>query len=296
MDSLTLQTLDAHLDFFKKMYDAVRLVDPVAKKVVEQRGVTRESPDETCFHYWQDQKICDNCISIRAHQQGTCFIKLESAEEFILLVTSLPIIDAGNPLVLELLKNATKTMMIGKGTYSSGHFMHEYIQAMNEQIISDPLTGVYNRRFIDERLPAEIVRTMVEGHTFSVIFLDVDNFKQINDTLGHIVGDQVIQSIARMLVTQVRDGLDWVARYGGDEFLIFLHNTPPKIAFQIAERIRTKIANLNESTDLPTAFTVSMGLYTQGLEALDAQEIIRLVDRRLYKAKQLGKNRICGEL
>lgn len=292
MNNITLGKLTYYLDFFNKMYDAVRLVDPVEKRVVEYRGNLIEKMDEVCYDYWKDGKICENCISIRADLNSKCFMKLEKSDRAIMMVTALPIENAESPAVLELLKNATDTMMIGMGTYSDGHMMHDYIKELNEKIIKDGLTGLYNRRYVDERLPVDIIKSTIADHPLSVIFLDVDNLKEINDRYGHEFGDQTIKQIADVILQQIRVETDWAARYGGDEFFICLNNTPAHVSARISERIRTKIQDLVLSQEKKIRTTVSLGVYT--MEAgtqLTAKELIKMADTQMYKAKQQGKNR-----
>ena len=292
MDMLTIDRIEQHLMFFSKMYDMVRLVDPVEKRVIESRRKCVKKTDEICHHYWGNGKICDNCISVRAHLHNQCFMKLERAGHAIMMVTALPIETSEGATVLELLKNATETMMIGMGTYSDGHMMRDYIQELNERVVKDKLTGIYNRCYVDERLPADIVKSLLEKHPLSIIFLDIDNLKEINDTYGHSYGDRTIQDVANVLFQHIRTEDDWVARYGGDEFVVCLNHTQEKDARQIAERIRTKIKELKVSPNEESTASVSLGLYTMEDTPLTAEELIMLADARLYKAKQQGKNKV----
>lgn len=295
MDSITLKNLDKYLTFFHRMYDAVRIVDPVAKCVLSEHGINSQNTDEVCYQYWSDNKICNNCISIRAHIDNKCYMKLEKSDNAIMMVTALPIDNSLKSEVLELLKNATDTMMIGAGTYSDGHLMYDYIKELNEQVVKDKLTGAYNRRYIDERLPADIVKSLVENKPLSVIFIDVDNLKEINDTYGHNYGDKIIMNIADILLKNIRTETDWVARYGGDEFFICLSNTQPHTAKMIAERMRTIIQDFRISQNNDIKTTVSIGVYTMQDNPIEAQELVKLADGRMYEAKLQGKNRVVSE-
>lgn len=295
MESITLENLNKYLVFFHRMYDAVRIVDPVAKCVLNNGGIDFKTTDEVCYKYWSDNKICNNCISIRAHIDNKCYMKLEKSAHTIMMVTALPIDNSSKPEVLELLKNATDTMMIGTGVYSDGHMMYDYIKQLNEQIVKDELTGVYNRRYIDERLPADIVKSLVENKPLSVIFIDVDNLKEINDTYGHSFGDKIIINIASILLQNIRTETDWIARYGGDEFFICLNNSDNNAARMIAERIISIIEDLKISPNNDIKTTVSIGICTMTDNPMDANEILKISDERMYKAKSLGKNRVVSE-
>ncbi len=295
MKRVTLDSLEKYLGFFHTMYDVVRLVDPVEKCVLESRQNRLSAADDVCHAYWGDGGICENCISVRAHQGAKCFMKLERSDEAVMLVTAMPVEQSDRPVVIELLRNATDTMLVGSGIYGEGLLMQEQIREINRSIVSDDLTGVYNRRFVDERLPADIVRMLLEKKPLSVIFLDIDNLKAVNDTFGHPRGDQMIRAVADAVSKNIRDGVDWVARLGGDEFLICLPDTPARGAHRVAERIREAIRPLSACPEGRIAASVSMGIYTSTDQLLNANELIRLADERMYRAKQLGKDRVCAD-
>ncbi|HHX87847.1 MAG TPA: GGDEF domain-containing protein [Firmicutes bacterium] len=291
-EQFTLARLEKKLAFFNKMYDIARVVDPVLKQVVEFRGCTIGETDKNCYDYWKSGKICDNCISVRAYHGNRSFIKLEQSPEAIMMVTALPIENAGKPTVLELLKNATDSMMIGSGDYNDGHLMRNMVSEINDMMSKDQLTSLYNRRYVDDRLPVDIIKATIEEWPLSVIFMDIDNLKNINDTHGHAVGDLALKEAGDVILDCIRTDSDWSARYGGDEFLICLNNTSCVEAFYIAERIRNNIAKINiPAQNDNIQFTASLGIHTmQGLN-LTAEEIINFADRKMYEAKKSGKNR-----
>lgn len=162
--------------------------------------------------------------------------------------------------------------------------------------ITDALTGVYNRRSIDERLPVEVERARRYAHPLTLMFTDLDHFKQINDTFGHVVGDTVLREVAHYLQSQLRQGVDWIARYGGEEFLIVLPETGLDAAVDAANRLRAGIETLCIAAegDVHLSVKVSFGLtsYREG-EAVDA--LLARVDALLYRAKTEGRNRVVAE-
>lgn len=294
-DSILLSNLEENLLFFNKMYDAIRLVDPINKKVIEYRGCERIETNNICYDYWKTGKICDNCIATRASINNKSYIKLEHCNNEIIMVTSMPIENAEEPTVLELFKNATDSMMIGTGNYSVGHPVQQVVTEINDLIMKDEPTGLYNRRYVMDRLPADIVRSTLENLPLSIIFMDIDNFKRINDTYGHINGDKMIKEVSSIILRYVRKELEWSARYGGDEFIISLNNTNSDAAYKIAEEIRSEIADLRISIYNNTIqTTVSIGIYTVHGETKKAEEIIAMADSRMYEAKQRGKNSSVG--
>lgn len=288
---ITLESLEENLEFFNKMYDFVRIVDPLEKRVLECKGNKTDLTEEVCYSYWKSGKICDNCISTRAFLDNKTFIKLEQSPDAIMLVTAMPIDNTEKPVVLELLKDATDSMFLGSGDYNEGHMMFNVVSKINDIITKDSLTNLFNRRFIDERLPIDIIKATVEKTPLSLIFMDLDNLKEINDTYGHYFGDLAIKELGQVLVNSVRNHEDWVARYGGDEFIICLNNTNYEDAYTIGCRIVKKIADTNIETEKGIInLTASIGIHTMEDTNLSAQELIKHADQNMYLAKQKGKN------
>jgi diguanylate cyclase (GGDEF)-like protein len=165
---------------------------------------------------------------------------------------------------------------------------------------TDALTGTYNRRHLMQRLPQEAERARRYRHALSLVLCDVDHFKQINDTHGHQVGDQVLQGVAQFLRDSVRVEIDWVARYGGEEFVIVLPETPLSGALVVAEKVRAALAASELAIgNLVLKVTASFGVagFDQ-LEPGDVAIVDRLIaqaDACLYRAKSSGRNRVVGK-
>ncbi len=283
---IKLSTLEQNLAFFSKMYDVVRLVDPIKKTVLEYGDHRVGETGEICYDYWKNGKICDNCISVRAFHDNKSYMKLEQNPDVIMLVTAMPIEAAEGPVILELLKNATDSMMVGTGDYNSGQAMHNIVRDINNMVIMDHLTSIYNRRFVDGRLPVDIVQATVKSQPLSVIFIDINNMKKINDAHGHTIGDTALKNVAAVMQKCIRTDVDWVARYGGDEFIICLNNIDNTDAYRIAERVRESILSI----ELPlknddTRIEISFGIQTMSESALTADEIIRMADEKMYENK-----------
>jgi diguanylate cyclase (GGDEF)-like protein len=161
----------------------------------------------------------------------------------------------------------------------------------------DNLTGVNNRRFFDQRLLEESARVIRSGEPMSCLFIDADHFKNINDSYGHQVGDEVLQYIAQIIREQVRS-IDIVARYGGEEFIVILLQTETELAKEIAERTRLEIAKdpFQASNGCFTDITASIGISTLLPEHCDeeleqvSKQFIEHADKALYAAKNTGRN------
>ncbi|MBI5055758.1 MAG: diguanylate cyclase [Nitrospirae bacterium] len=157
----------------------------------------------------------------------------------------------------------------------------------------DPLTNIYNRRFINGFLMKEIERCKRTNSHFSIVISDIDDFKIINDTYGHLAGDLALKAVSQIIVDTVRN-LDVVGRYGGDEFMIILPETSSDIASYVIDRLRCKIENLEISLPkgLAAKITCSFGIATFPDDGTGSDDLLVTADERLYKAKSMGKNKI----
>jgi diguanylate cyclase (GGDEF)-like protein len=167
---------------------------------------------------------------------------------------------------------------------------HERIR---RQSVTDPLTGVGNFRLLTTTLSREVERASRFGHRLSVMMLDLDHFKQVNDSLGHAFGDVVLREFAQRLTSCLRE-LDTVARYGGEEFAVVLPETDEKGGAAVADRILAAVrAEPFRSGALERAVTVSIGVATYPVHGTSASEVMRRADAALYEAKRV-RNRWCA--
>ncbi len=163
--------------------------------------------------------------------------------------------------------------------------------------ITDPLTKVYNRRYLDRRLDEEIARSKRYSLELSIFMLDIDHFKRINDTYGHQAGDVTLSSLGGLIKADLRD-LDMVYRYGGEEFLIICTSTPIKGATLVAERLRHLIEShpieVTDGSGLNQTIQVTASIGVASLNtAIDSKEkLIQAADQSLYQAKKEGRNRV----
>ncbi|MEO6988562.1 MAG: sensor domain-containing diguanylate cyclase [Aquihabitans sp.] len=163
---------------------------------------------------------------------------------------------------------------------------------LREQAIRDPLTGLFNRRYLMENLQREVHRSERSREPLSVALIDVDHFKEVNDTLGHDAGDQVLVRVGHFLEAQVRDS-DVVCRYGGEEFVVVMPDTPSAVAAKRAEEWRAAIedmAILNGTPRRPV--TISVGVTTSPDHAATSQDLVRAADEAMYEAKRQGRNQV----
>ncbi|HQO38395.1 MAG TPA: diguanylate cyclase, partial [Candidatus Omnitrophota bacterium] len=163
-----------------------------------------------------------------------------------------------------------------------------------EMAIMDGLTMIYNRAYFDELIRREEDRARRYPQKFSLLMIDLDDFKKYNDSYGHPAGDSILKHVAQLFQRTIRTS-DFVARYGGEEFVIITPHTDKIHASVLASRllsmVNKSIIQVDEKT--PLSVTVSIGLATFGDDASARDALIQSADKALYQAKQLGKNRVC---
>ncbi len=164
-----------------------------------------------------------------------------------------------------------------------------YQQAL-QSATTDPLTGVKNRAAMESSMRREIGLANRHGHPLSLILLDLDHFKSINDEYGHLIGDHVLRAVANVAEDTIRDS-DIIFRFGGEEFMVLLHGTKLSGAALLAERMRRNIEKLVIFPDLDMRVTASMGVVSLA-EDESAETIFMRVDNAMYRAKNNGRNRV----
>ncbi len=171
-------------------------------------------------------------------------------------------------------------------------------ESLRNQSIRDPLTGLYNRRYLEEALTRELSRASRRQRPISLIMLDLDHFKKFNDTFGHSAGDTLLQALAETLENSIRVG-DLACRYGGEEFICILPETTHSDAHQRAEEIRQAVEQLNVSYHGQSlgAVSASLGVATYPDHGEEMETLINMADAALYRAKAEGRNRvICADV
>jgi diguanylate cyclase (GGDEF)-like protein len=167
----------------------------------------------------------------------------------------------------------------------------QLVKELEEMAIRDPLTGLYNHRHMHTCLSEEIARALRYEHPFSIMMIDIDHFKQVNDSYGHLVGDFVLKRMVRLFEEHMRL-TDTIFRYGGEEFIILLPETEKNEALLVADRLLDTIRSHTFDCDgNRVRITISIGSAMFPEEARDIPSLIGLADRRLYRAKKKGRDR-----
>ncbi|MBW2734555.1 MAG: diguanylate cyclase [Deltaproteobacteria bacterium] len=179
---------------------------------------------------------------------------------------------------------------------TGGNIEHAYHEEIYRLTTIDGLTQVYNKRYFLEVLEREISRGYRYGRDLSLIMFDIDHFKQVNDSFGHLAGDHVLKHLASVIKERIRRE-DIMARYGGEEFAIILPEIDAYNARQFAEKIRRMVERTSfkfEDTAIP--ITISIGVVSAGAETTGPTEFIKLADEHLYAAKRGGRNCVVSDL
>jgi two-component system, cell cycle response regulator len=175
--------------------------------------------------------------------------------------------------------------------------LRDNVQLSIEAAITDALTGLHNRRYMESHLGTLVDQAASRGKPISILVLDIDYFKAINDTHGHAAGDDVLQEFSRRLKKAVR-GIDLACRYGGEEFVVVMPDTDIGVATMVAERLRRRIASepfpINQNTRTVHA-TISIGIAAMLSCEDKAADIVKRADQALYRAKRDGRNRVVAD-
>jgi diguanylate cyclase (GGDEF)-like protein/PAS domain S-box-containing protein len=172
------------------------------------------------------------------------------------------------------------------------HLAVEEKSELQELATRDPLTGIYNRRYLDSALSGEFARAKRDGKSLAVIMLDLDHFKKVNDQYGHAAGDEVLKALAELLKKGARES-DFICRYGGEEFVAVMPNISVDLAFARVESWRRQLEEMSISAaDFSIRVTLSAGIALFPEHGENPGELISRADEMLYKSKQTGRNRI----
>ncbi len=296
MDDFNIKAILEKLDVFEKTYESIRIVDPLNKKILTNNKDDSAVEKLNCFDFWGKNKVCDNCVSIRAYNENNTYVKFEYNSDAIFMVTAIPYEVEDRRVVIELLKDATDSLIFDKaeGQSEDKSEIYSLIDNLNKLALKDTLTGLYNRRYINEKLPVDLINTMLSEQNLSVVIADIDFFKKVNDIYGHLAGDRVLKIFVDTLKGCLSRTSDWIGRFGGEEFLICLPGADLEISLKTIESMRKTI----EEKDIifegsKIKITASFGIYSLIPNSTDSiDDLIQKADEKLYLAKKNGRNRI----
>lgn len=297
---MTKKTLDFYKSLLDNLYDGVYFVDTERRITYWNKGaerITGYRAEQVLGHFCRDNILnhcsengselckadCPLIKSISEHREIEAEVFLHHADghRVPILVRTAPILEDGKTIgAVEIFSDSSQLLN-----------MRQQARQLENIAFQDPLTGVANRRSGESRLQAAMMEFNQVGLSFGIVFLDIDYFKRINDTLGHDIGDQVLRMLAQTLKVNLRQH-DMVSRWGGEEFLLVIRDVDEKHLKKISEKLRLLVSQAGLKTESEqVSITVSMGatLVKKG----DSLEIItRRADALMYESKQNGRNRV----
>ncbi|MDR0381141.1 MAG: GGDEF domain-containing protein [Oscillospiraceae bacterium] len=277
---------------YSELFDLLRLVDAEKCEIMELMPDGVVNTHVSCTDIFDCNERCKNCTSIRAYYTGETVVKLEYHKGVVLLVLSVPLMMDGKRYIVEMIKDITQSMTVDYYDDTINKNVEFIISELNTLSQTDGLTGILNKRYIDEHLPISINASKAISCPLSVALFDIDLFKAINDTHGHLCGDYVLHEFAQLLQSQIKRQSDWVARYGGEEFLLCLPGAPLEDCREMVESVREKVEEHPFVYEgVPIHITVSAGV--AAMESNDDMgALVKRVDHNLYEAKQRGRNQV----
>ena len=305
LDEIFVNTIKAVLHNDSTLLPALALFEGEALKIYEHAGWTEEWLEKYRHH-----SLCKNSFFLAPLQvlkEPLLCSDIAKHPELTRIFAGTPIRALyGFPIVIErevagvlliadthpqVLDDRQVRMMMSIAN-QCGKALQQIVnfRTVKTQADRDGLTGLFNRRYFDELIEKMAGAALQINLPLSLILIDVDNFKEYNDTYGHPAGDQLLKTVAAIFTETVRED-DIVARYGGEEFVVILWNTDNQLAMQIAGRIREAVAR-RSSGMLQNGVTISAGVATMPDQAADHHRLIDCADKSLYHAKHMGKNRV----
>lgn len=283
-------------ELLDKISDVIRIIDPLQKKIIEYKNNSAIVEEMHCFDFWGKNKVCDNCISMRAYNDNNTYVKIEYKEDRTYMITAVSLSGDDKRIIIEIIKDITNSILFdsNEGADMGQPGIHALIDNMNKLAFNDSLTGLYNRRYIMEKLPVDLLNSSLLATELSIIMADIDYFKKVNDNFGHLAGDQALKTVANVLSGCIKRESDWIARFGGEEFMICMPGANLEIARKTAERMRQSIENASIQYDGKNiGVTVSFGIYSLTSAGHEqAEDLLKFADEKLYQAKLNGRNRV----
>ncbi|MCL2503509.1 MAG: GGDEF domain-containing protein [Coriobacteriia bacterium] len=288
------QVLNEH-NVICDLFDTVQLVDAQSGMLLEVRNGEVLETRISCVEALGTEERCRNCISTRALHTREHAVKLERFNGTVLLVIAVPVTIGERDVVAEMVKDITKSMTLDIQDRLHADEVSGIIEKYNQMASVDTLTGLMNRRYIDQELPAVLEGCRVRGEPVSVAMLDLDHFKNVNDKYQHLAGDLVLKGVGEVLLSFIRRNSDFAARYGGEEFMLCFPGIDAQRCRDICERIRKHIAEMTtvyEGNEIRVTISAGVASSDEFGDGFGKDEIIKLADVRLYEAKASGRNRV----
>lgn len=275
------------IEILKNVFIIQRIIDPKNKRIINFDNTIRPTESHKCYDYWKNQTPCSNCISMRALNENASFTKLETSEDKTYMIIAAPFKLNENNYVIELIKDVTNDTMLSLYKDKTIDELKREIDRLNTIVVTDELTKIFNRRYLDEHLPVALKNLSKSNFSISLVMLDIDKFKSINDTYGHLCGDYVLKEVAHLLDNYIKTFNGWTCRYGGDEFIAVIENVSVRETYKIIKNLKNLIKNTDfiyENNKINV--TCSFGITHFNKNNINFDEALKLVDDKLYRSKK----------
>ena len=282
------------LKIAKTEYDVVRLVDPYNRMILDNDKFIPTG--EICHDIWGRCERCENCTSVRALQYHRNAYKIEFVKDKVFFIVSRYLEMEGRPLVMELVADATGDFIVNTDQKDE---VARFIISHNDMLITDSLTKLYNRRFLDEHFVPSLRCCLPLGTLVNIAILDIDHFKAVNDKYGHLAGDQVLKDVAgfwKLHFDSRENGKEnIVIRYGGDEMLILncgLTGAEFEKKIQRHDQEMRKVCYCERAVHFNFDLSYGIASSEEMSKTWKWEYLFKLADQRLYTAKKNKKLKI----
>ena len=274
------------VSFIEDLYDNIRVINPVNNKVLDIKSEKLNILEGECYDVWNRGKVCDNCISMQAYNEKETSIKIESHNNKVILIIANPIYIKGKLYILEILKDISNETIDDNYKVSIDNDLEKF----NESIMKDKLTGFYNRKYINQRLPIDINNSIVEKYPLSLIVMEIENLNSIKEKFGTDIKNDIVKDICNKIKSINIEGQSWIALYDENEFFIELKYIEKNKAVKICEKIisilKSKLPTYN---NLEIEVSFNFGVYCTIDEEIQCTNIIEEINKKLFKAKEKRK-------
>lgn len=268
------------------MYDVMRIIDPINKNVINissQPGVVNS---RKCYDILNRGEMCKNCISVRVEVEKDTFIKLEYVSNGVMLIIATYININGEKYIVETIKNITaqKNKILHDEFHSQ---VKNFIDNLNEKVIKDETTSVYNRMYIESRLPVDLNNSIINENNLSIIMVDINEFEIVNDKYGQKVLSEFLKYVAKIISESVDEEAYWIGRYSENKYIIVFNNIDKEETCNILNKIKNLIKDVHfEYNNERIGLKVNLGVYFSENERIDINNILVDLEGIISKEKQ----------
>lgn len=268
------------------MYDVIRIIDPINKNVINISNQPDMVGSGKCYELLNREEMCKNCISVRVEVENDTFIKLEYVSNGVILIIATSISISGQRYIAEIIKNisAQKSKILHDEFHDQ---VKNVIENLNEKLIKDEATSVYNRRYIESRLPVDLNNSIVNENNLSIIMVHIDELDNVNGKCGQELWREFLKDVAETISESVDEESYWIGRYSENKYIIVLNNIHKEEACNIANEIKNLLKDYTfEYNNEIIKLNVNLGVYCSENERIDIKNILVDLEDIISEEKQ----------